>query len=46
MRTVGSTVAGQAVDIILVMVLAFGVIVSNSGLFHATFPGCAAKVLF
>lgn len=45
-RTVGSTVVGQGVDTILVMVLAFGGIMSNSDIFRAIVSGYAAKVLY
>jgi uncharacterized integral membrane protein (TIGR00697 family) len=46
MRTVGSTVVGQGVDTILVMVLAFGGIMSNSDIFRAIVSGYTAKVLY
>ena len=45
-RTVGSTVVGQGVDTILVMVLAFGGIMSNTDIFRAIVSGYTAKVLY
>ena len=45
-RTVGSTVVGQGVDTILVMVLAFGGIMSNRDIFRAIVSGYIAKVLY
>ena len=45
-RTVGSTVVGQGVDTILVMVLAFGGIMSNTDIFRAIISGYTAKVLY
>ncbi len=45
-RTVGSTVVGQGVDTILVMVLAFGGIMSNSDIFRAIVSGYTAKVVY
>src|SRR4051812_24631291 len=45
-RTVGSTVVGQGVDTILVMVLAFGGTMSNSDVFRAIVSGYTAKVLY
>ena len=45
-RTVGSTVVGQGVDTILVMVLAFGGIMSSTDIFRAIVSGYTAKVLY
>jgi len=45
-RTVGSTVVGQGVDTILVMVLAYGGIVSNIDICRVTVSGYTAKVLY
>lgn len=45
-RTVGSTVVGQGVDTMLVMVLAFGGIMSNRDIFRAIVSGYIAKVLY
>ena len=45
-RTVGSTVVGQGVDTVLVMVLAFGGVMSNNDIFRAIVSGYAAKVLY
>ncbi len=45
-RTVGSTVVGQGVDTMLVMVLAFGGIMSNTDIFRAIVSGYTAKVIY
>ena len=45
-RTIGSTVVGQGVDTILVMVLAFGGIMSNTDIIRAIISGYTAKVIY
>lgn len=45
-RTVGSTVAGQAVDTIVVMTLAFGFSISASAVFKLIVDGYLFKVLY
>jgi uncharacterized integral membrane protein (TIGR00697 family) len=45
-RTIGSTVVGQGVDTTLVMVLAFGGIMSNTDIFRAIVSGYTAKVVY
>jgi uncharacterized integral membrane protein (TIGR00697 family) len=46
MRTIGSTAVGQAVDTVLVMVLAFAGSMSTSDIIRAIFSGYIGKVLY
>jgi queuosine precursor transporter len=45
-RTIGSTAAGQAVDSILVMTIAFAGVMSATDIFRAIVSGYTAKVLY
>lgn len=45
-RTVGSTVAGQAVDTVVVMIVAFAGVMSSNDLFRAIVSGYTAKVVY
>ncbi|MBC7928471.1 MAG: queuosine precursor transporter [Bryobacteraceae bacterium] len=45
-RTIGSTAVGQAVDTVLVMVLAFAGIMSNSDIIRAIISGYVGKVIY
>jgi uncharacterized integral membrane protein (TIGR00697 family) len=46
MRTIGSTAVGQAVDSVLVMVIAFAGVMSNSDIIRAIVSGYVGKVLY
>ena len=46
MRTIGSTAFGQAVDTVLVMVIAFAGVMSTSDIVTAIFSGYIGKVLY
>jgi queuosine precursor transporter len=46
MRTIGSTIAGQAVDSVLVMVIAFAGVMSTSDIIRAILSGYIGKVLY
>ncbi|MBC8167008.1 MAG: queuosine precursor transporter [Bryobacteraceae bacterium] len=46
MRTIGSTAVGQAVDTVLIMVIAFAGVVATSDIIRAIISGYLAKVLY